>query len=259
MDIITAYAVKNDCYIQKQPMHPVGILLHSTGANNPNLKRYVDCKSECGLNIYNNHWNNPSKKIGQVCVHSFIGYDKNKNVRVANILPYNYAAWGCGSGSKGSYNYNPYGHIQIELCEDNLQNAEYFNKVYQVAVEYCAMLCKKFGINPSTIVSHAEAYKKGYASNHKDCDHWFAIHGKTMYDFRRAVQYLVSGTYLIKVTASVLNVRQNAGTNNPIVTTIKLNEVYTIVEEKMVNGVMWGKLKSQVGWICLDYTEKFMT
>ena len=85
------------------------------------------------------------------------------------------------------------------------------------------------------------------------------MHGKTMYDFRRAVQYIVSDTYLVKVTATVLNVRKDAGTNNPIVTTIKLNEVYTIVEEKMVNGVMWGKLKSQVGWICLDYTTRFMT
>jgi N-acetylmuramoyl-L-alanine amidase len=43
MNIITAYATKNDCYVIKQPMTPVGIVLHSTGANNPHLKRYVDC------------------------------------------------------------------------------------------------------------------------------------------------------------------------------------------------------------------------
>ena len=177
MNIITAYATKNDCYKAQQPMTPVGIVLHSTGVNNPHLKRYVDCKSECGINWYNNHWNNPSSKIGDVCVHSFIGYDKNYEVRVANILPYNYACWGCGSGKYGSYNYNPTGHIQIELCEDNLWNEEYFNEVYRVAAEYCAMLCKKFNLQPATIVSHAEAYKKGYASNHADCDHWFSIHG----------------------------------------------------------------------------------
>ena len=97
-NIITAYATKNDCYIVKQPMNPVGIVIHSTGANNPNLKRYVDCPSECGKNWYNNHWNNPSSKIGEQCVHSFIGYDKYNKVRVANILPYNYACWGCGRG-----------------------------------------------------------------------------------------------------------------------------------------------------------------
>ena len=43
MNIIMAYATKNDCYIVKQPITPVGIVLRSTGVNNPNLKRYVDC------------------------------------------------------------------------------------------------------------------------------------------------------------------------------------------------------------------------
>lgn len=258
MEIITAYATKNDCYKAARPMTPVGIVLHSTGANNPNLKRYVDCASECGINLYGNHWNNPSKKIGKVCVHSFIGYDKNKNVRVANILPYKYACWGCGSGMKGSYNYNPTGHIQIELCEDNLQNAEYFNQVFTVAAEYCAMLCKQFNLKPSTIVSHSEAHTKGYASNHADCDHWFRKHGKTMDDFRELVESLlnVSINYIVRITASVLNVREYAGTNYKVVTTVKKGEAYTIVEEKVVGNDVWGKLKSGAGWICLGYTQK---
>ena len=58
--------------------------------------------------------------------------------------------------------------------------------------------------------------------------------------------------YLVKVTASVLNVRAGAGTRYKINTQIKKNQVYTIVEEK--SG--WGKLKSGAGWICLDYVKK---
>ena len=258
MDIITAYATNNDCYKVARPMTPVGIVLHSTGANNPNLKRYVDCKSECGTNLYGNHWNNPSSKIGKVCVHSFIGYDKNKNVRVANILPYTYACWGCGTGWKGSYNYNPTGHIQIEMCEDNLKNADYFNQMFVVAAEYCAMLCKQFNLSPDTIVSHAEAHKQGYASNHSDCDHWMKIHNKTMNDFRALVESFlnVSTKYIVRITASVLNVREDAGTNYKVTTTVKKNEAYTIVEEKIVGNEIWGKLKSGAGWICLTYTAK---
>jgi N-acetylmuramoyl-L-alanine amidase CwlA len=193
-----------------------------------------------------------------MCVHSFIGYDKNYNVRVANILPYNYACWGCGSGKYGSYNYNPTGHIQIELCEDNLWNEEYFNEVYRVAAEYCAMLCKKFNLQPSSIVSHAEAHKKGYASNHADCDHWFTIHGKTMGQFRSLVSSILgqSTKYLVRVTTDILNVRKGAGTNYPIVTTVKRNEVYTIVGEIVVGNEIWGKLKSGAGFICLTYTAK---
>lgn len=62
----------------------------------------------------------------------------------------------------------------------------------------------------------------------------------------------VSTGYTVKVTTDVLNVRNGAGTNYKVNTTVKKNEVYTIVEEK--NG--WGKLKSGAGWIKLSYTEK---
>lgn len=59
-------------------------------------------------------------------------------------------------------------------------------------------------------------------------------------------------SYLVKITADVLNVRADATTNSKIVTTVKKGQVYTIVGEK--NN--WGFLKSQIGWICLDYTKK---
>lgn len=58
--------------------------------------------------------------------------------------------------------------------------------------------------------------------------------------------------YRVKITASVLNVRKGAGISYPIVTTVKKDEVYTIVDE----SAGWGKLKSGVGWICLDYAKK---
>lgn len=58
--------------------------------------------------------------------------------------------------------------------------------------------------------------------------------------------------YTVRVTANVLNVRSGPGTRYKVTTSIKKNEVYTIVEEK--NG--WGKLKSGAGWISLKYTKK---
>ena len=59
-------------------------------------------------------------------------------------------------------------------------------------------------------------------------------------------------SYVVKITATSLNVRAGAGTNYKITGTVKKNEKYTIIEEK--NG--WGKLKSGVGWISLSYTTK---
>jgi uncharacterized protein YgiM (DUF1202 family) len=59
-------------------------------------------------------------------------------------------------------------------------------------------------------------------------------------------------SYVVKVTAPILNYRQGPSTSYKINGTVKKNEVFTIVEEK--NG--WGKLKSGAGWICLDYVKK---
>lgn len=71
--------------------------------------------------------------------------------------------------------------------------------------------------------------------------------------------------YLVKVTADVLNIRADAGTNYAVVGQIKDHGVYTIVAESNGTGASkWGKLKSKQsyngklvdGWISLDYVEK---
>ncbi|MEI3355663.1 MAG: peptidoglycan recognition family protein [Clostridia bacterium] len=61
-----------------------------------------------------------------------------------------------------------------------------------------------------------------------------------------------NNSYLVKVTASALNIRQGIGTGTPVVGCIRDKGTYTIVE----TSGNWGKLKSGAGWICLDYTTK---
>lgn len=58
--------------------------------------------------------------------------------------------------------------------------------------------------------------------------------------------------YVVRITASSLNVRAGAGTLYKINTVVHKNEAFTIIEEK--NG--WGRLKSGAGWISLSYTKK---
>lgn len=186
LKIIKAYATKNLCYIAAQKMTPKGIVVHSTGANNPYLKRYVDAPSEVGVNKNGNHWNNAKPDGRKVCVHAFIGYDKDENVKVAEILPLNICCWGVGQGKKGSYNYNP-AYIQFEICEDKLTDRKYYDKVFAVAAEYCAELCKTYGIAVDKIVGHCEAYRLGYGSNHSDPEHWMKKFDKNMDDFRKRV------------------------------------------------------------------------
>ncbi len=206
MDIIKAHATKNLCYIANKKMVPKGIVVHSTGANNPNLKRYVDSPENVGVNKYGNHWNQATPGGRKVCVHAFIGYDKNKVVRVAEILPLDICCWGVGaipydkygnelSSAKSSkfhhygpsYNYDP-AYIQFEICEDDLTDKEYYTRAFSVAAEYCAELCEKYGIPIANIVGHIEAYKQGYGNHHSDPEHWMKRFGEDMNDFRKRVK-----------------------------------------------------------------------
>lgn len=187
MKIYKCLLTNNDCYKKAKKMKPKGIVVHSTGANNPNLKRYVQPDDGIlGDNKYNNDWNKPG--ISK-CVNAFIGKDKNGDVKCYQTLPFDYAPWGVGSGKKGSYNST---HIQFEICEDNLKNEDYFNKAFDVAAELCTYLCKEYNLSVNTIVSHKEAHKNGYGSNHGDCDHWLKKFGKDMDWFRNLVQSKMS-------------------------------------------------------------------
>lgn len=261
MELKKCLLTKNDCYKKATKITPKGIVVHSTGANNPNLRRYVQPDDGLlGKNTNNNHWN---KSGVEKCVHAFIGKDKNGDVRCYQTLPFDYACWGIGKGKKGSYNYNPTGYIQFEICEDNLKDEVYFNKAFKLAIEFCAYLCKEYKLSVDNVVSHQEAYKRGYGSNHGDCDHWLKAFGKDMNWFRDEVNKKLNGTtkaevkgtkvnYKVKINTDELNVRSEPSSKSKITTIVKKGEVYTIVEE--YKG--WGKLKSGAGWISLNYTKK---
>ena len=65
--------------------------------------------------------------------------------------------------------------------------------------------------------------------------------------------------FKVKVICNKLNVRKTPKfVNSDIVTTVKKNQIYTIVGEKTVDGVKFGKLKSGVGYISLGskYVKK---
>lgn len=183
MEIIQAIMTKNPSYTRNRSISPVGILVHSTSANNQFLKRYVDAPDRLGKNQYNNHWNS---KSATKSMHAFIGYDKNKEIIVAQTLPYDRACWGCGAGDNGSYNYDP-AYLQFEICEGNDDNADYYWKAIAVAEEYCAYLCKKFGWTSKNITSHYEAHDAGYANNHGDPRSYMKHFGDSMDKFRERV------------------------------------------------------------------------
>ena len=121
-----------------------------------------------GKNEYGNDWNKSITPA--VCVHGFVGKLADGTVATVQTLPFSMRCWGCGSGSKGSYNRS---HIQFEICEDGMEDPAYLEAAWREAVSFCAHLCSTYRIPVSAIRSHAESFRDGYASNHGDPDHWF--------------------------------------------------------------------------------------
>ena len=194
-----AYARNNGAFKAARPMptgSPAGIIIHSTGANNPNLRRYVNLPEICGENPYKNYFDRPDSNV---CPHAVIGKDKNGEVKAAKLLPWNVCCWGCGSGSKGSYNYSP-AYIQIEVCEDALNDRAYFEEAFGLVADLCQRLMKNYPtIRPGNIISHKEACARGYASNHGDPENWLARFGKNMDWFRS----LVAPEKQVRITAEI--------------------------------------------------------
>lgn len=171
---------ENACYKAGRKITVKGIMVHSTGANNPWLKRYVGPDDgKLGKSQYNNHWNREMDR--EVCVHGFIGKLADGTVATYQTLPWDYRGWHAGGAANNT-------HIGFEICEDGFSDSSYFSAVYKEAVELCVYICKLYGLTEKNIICHSEGYKQGIASNHGDVMHWFPKHGKSMDTFRADVK-----------------------------------------------------------------------
>ena len=186
MNLNKLILTENACYKAGRKITVKGIMVHSTGANNPWLKRYVGPDDgKLGKNQYNNHWNTYHPGGREVCVHGFIGKLADGTVATYQTLPWGHRGWHAGGSANNT-------HIGFEICEDDLTDGAYFAKVYKEAVELCAYLCKQYGLTEKNIICHSEGYKQGVASNHGDVMHWFPKHGKSMDTFRAEVKALLT-------------------------------------------------------------------
>lgn len=182
MEIIKSTLTNSDCYRASRKITVKGLMIHSIGTPQPDPMVFV------------RNWNRPGVNA---CVHAFIGADG----KVYQTLPWTHRAWHGASGPKGSVNNT---HIGVEMTEPNtivyLSGSNYRNldavrtrvhvmATYLTAVELFAYLAKKFNLDPlKNIISHAEGYRLGIASNHGDPEHLWRAHGLTMSGFRAAVK-----------------------------------------------------------------------
>lgn len=221
MEIIERYINKN-LYSLKAPktMNPVGICVHNT-YNNASATNEIKYMS--------------TNKVS-TSFHTAID-DK----QVIKGIPYNRTTNACGD-RYGNENY-----IQIEICYSTGSDTQFTNSEKN-ASKYITQLLLDYGWNLNNIRTH-----KSFSG--KNCPHKTMEKGWTRFLEMVQHEYIClqkNKSYLVKVDCDVLNVRREPSTASNVVTQIKRNEVYTIVETK--NN--WGKLKSGVGWISLNYTRR---
>ncbi len=189
MNLVESILTKNPCYTAGKTITVKGLMLHSVGCAQPSASVFIK------------NWNKES--YSSACVHAFI--DGNDGT-VYQTLPWNHRGWHCGKGTSGSSANDT--HIGVEMCEpgciayssganftcsDTETAKAVAKRTYAAAVELFAYLCSKYSLDPTAdgvIISHAEGYSRGVASNHADPAHLWKGLGLsyTMDTFRAAVK-----------------------------------------------------------------------
>lgn len=254
------YLTQNPCFKQGRTLKPQGIMLHSVGVNQPKASVFLKT------------WNSPS--YDRACVHGFI--DAETGV-VYQTLPWTTRGWHCGGAGNNT-------HIGIEMCEpadihytqgakfsvtDLVAAQEQAKRTYQSAVELFAYICKNLGLNPladGVVISHAEGYKRGIATNHADPQHlWSGLNlPYTMDTFRQAVKEEMANQngsqgsvpFLVRVDIEDLNIRKGPGTNYGTANKFTGKGVFTIVEVQGNWGLLKAYQENRDGWISLKYATR---
>ncbi|MEG2351234.1 MAG: N-acetylmuramoyl-L-alanine amidase [Bacilli bacterium] len=209
-------------------MNPTRIVVHNT-AND------ASARNEISYMIRNNN---------KVSFHYAVD-----DVEVVQGIEENRNSWNAGDGSKGKGNREG---ISIEICYSKSGGTK-FIKSEENAVKLIVDILKRYGWNLKQVTKHQD-YMNKYCP-HRTLDMgWnrFLDLIKTEFGNSNIVSKPVVELYKVRITASVLNIRNGAGTNYEVNGKITDKGIYTIIEEK--NG--WGKLKSGAGWISLAYTNK---
>ena len=191
------------------------------------------------------------------------GYDKNGNpIRVNGI-----------SGKS-----NDYQAVTIEVACDAAHPYAITEKAMAALIELCADICRRNGIK-KLLWSGDKNLVGNPAKQNLTVHRWFAnkaCPGDYIYqrlgDIAAKVNAKLGATgaapvqpsapvssvpYKVRITATDLRIRKGPGTNTAIVQNAITPGVYTIVSETTGQGAtLWGKLKSGLGWVSLDFCKK---
>lgn len=180
--------------------------------------------------------------------------------KTGGMIDEKYRSW-CSSNRS-----NDMRAVTIEVANDGgAPDWHVSDKAIAALIELCVDICKRNGIKALNYTGDTS----GNLTTHKmftatACPGPY-LESKLPYIASEVNRRLGAATpskfpYQVKITyKDGMNVRTGAGVSCPIVKGVeaKYGYIYTIVDDKIVDGQTWGKLKSGAGWICLTgFTAK---
>lgn len=172
---------------------------------------------------------------------------------------------------------NDYQAVTIEVASDTKHPYTITDKAMAALIELCTDICRRNGIKQllwkgdKTLVGRV-------AQQNLTVHRWFAnkacpgdyiyerlgdiaakVNAKLGVSFAPTTPAIPESKvpYKVRITATDLRIRKGPGTNTAIVQKAIAPGVHTIVSEATGEGATkWGKLKSGVGWVSLDYCKK---
>lgn len=248
MEVFQCILTRNDCFQAGRKIIPKGVMVHSTGVNNPRLSRYLGPDDgRLGVNSYGNHWNMPGLPV---CVHGFIGRLADGTVAAYQSLPWDHRGWHCGRSGNDT-------HISFEICEDDGRDRAYFEATRDLAIGLTAHLCGLYGLDPlapGVVVDHAEGHTLGIASNHSDVAHWWSPFGYTMDHFRRAVAQRIKEVKKMTEAEVQALLRRELGPRYRTLGDVTAPDYRRILEKLAAKGYLKGRGGEGDGLV-LDLTE----
>lgn len=214
------------------------------------------------------------------CIY-FSGGNRNASAHyfvdneIWQCIPDDKAAWHCGGGYQdtgtamngGNRGAQYHGictnsnSIGIELCcHKSGGKVVPTPTAIKTAAPLVQYLMKKYGIPASRVIRHFDVTGKICPNGYISKESWVTLH-----------EFLTGGSssttpakkktgvpFKVRVDIPDLNIRKGAGTDYKTIGKFTGKGVFTITEVKYGKGSTtgWGKLKSGLGWISLDYAKR---
>lgn len=166
---------------------------------------------------------------------------------------------------------NDHRAITIEVASDMRPPYTVTDKAYDALIDLLVDICERNGIKELKWKADASLVGQPQQQNmtvhkwfaNKDCpgDYLYSRHGQIAKEVNVRLNPALATkkkNYIVRVDIPDLNIRKGPGTNYSKIGKFTGKGVFTICEESDGKGSKkgWGKLKSGLGWISLDYVTK---